>query len=94
MITNLFTTGPYKNEEEARAANNGALPPDLSYIILAREGEEDYIFSLLTGYQDPPAGNHAYSCFENLWMIWFRLFTACVGLLTAPATVTLINGEK
>jgi len=48
--------GPYKNEEEARAANNGALPPDLSYIILAREGEEDYIFSLLTGYQDPPAG--------------------------------------
>lgn len=48
--------GPYKNEQEARAANNGALPPDLSYIILAREGEEDYIFSLLTGYQDPPAG--------------------------------------
>ena len=48
--------GPYANEQEARAANNGALPPDLSYIILAREGEEDYIFSLLTGYQDPPAG--------------------------------------
>lgn len=47
---------PYKNEEEARAANNGALPPDLSYIVLARHGGEDYIFSLLTGYADPPAG--------------------------------------
>ena len=34
----------------------GALPPDLSYIALARHGNEDYIFSLLTGYCDPPAG--------------------------------------
>lgn len=47
---------PYKNDEQARAANNGALPPDLSYIVLARHGGEDYIFSLLTGYTDPPAG--------------------------------------
>ena len=47
---------PYANEEAARAANNGALPPDLSYITSARHGGEDYIFSLLTGYCDPPAG--------------------------------------
>lgn len=47
---------PYPNEEAARAANNGAYPPDLSYIILARHGNEDYVFSLLTGYQDAPAG--------------------------------------
>ncbi|XP_066288540.1 cytochrome c1, heme protein, mitochondrial-like [Branchiostoma lanceolatum] len=47
---------PYANEEAARAANNGAYPPDLSYIILARHGGEDYVFSLLTGYCDPPAG--------------------------------------
>ncbi|XP_077982595.1 cytochrome c1, heme protein, mitochondrial-like [Glandiceps talaboti] len=47
---------PYANDEAARAANNGALPPDLSYIALARHGSEDYIFSLLTGYCDPPAG--------------------------------------
>ena len=31
---------PYKNEEQARAANNGALPPDLSYIVQARHGGE------------------------------------------------------
>ncbi|XP_077435055.1 cytochrome c1, heme protein, mitochondrial [Vanacampus margaritifer] len=47
---------PYANPEAARAANNGALPPDLSYIISARHGGEDYVFSLLTGYCEPPAG--------------------------------------
>lgn len=47
---------PYANEQKARLANNGALPPDLSYIVLARHGGENYIFSLLTGYADPPAG--------------------------------------
>lgn len=34
----------------------GALPPDLTFIVLAREHNEDYIFSYLMGYQDPPAG--------------------------------------
>ncbi|XP_028823073.1 cytochrome c1, heme protein, mitochondrial-like [Denticeps clupeoides] len=47
---------PYPNPEAARAANNGALPPDLSYIVNARHGGEDYVFSLLTGYCDPPPG--------------------------------------
>jgi len=47
---------PYKNEAQARASNGGALPPDLSLICLAREGGEYYIYSLLNGYCDPPAG--------------------------------------
>ncbi|ETE59508.1 Cytochrome c1, heme protein, mitochondrial [Ophiophagus hannah] len=47
---------PYPNAEVARAANNGALPPDLSLILKARHGGEDYVYSLLTGYCDPPAG--------------------------------------
>ncbi|XP_064156496.1 cytochrome c1, heme protein, mitochondrial-like [Anguilla rostrata] len=47
---------PYPNSEAARVANNGALPPDLSYIVNARHGGEDYVFSLLTGYCEPPAG--------------------------------------
>ncbi|KAG7162085.1 Cytochrome c1-like 1 [Homarus americanus] len=51
-----YFPNPYVNDEAARAANNGALPPDLSYITSARHGGEDYIFSLLTGYCDPPAG--------------------------------------
>jgi len=47
---------PYANDEAAKSANNGALPPDLSFIVNARHGGEDYIFALLTGYVDPPAG--------------------------------------
>src|SRR5713226_3767959 len=48
--------GPFPNDLAARAANNGALPPDLSMIVKAREGGPDYIFGLFTGYKDPPAG--------------------------------------
>ncbi|GAB5355065.1 hypothetical protein AAMO2058_000173700 [Amorphochlora amoebiformis] len=47
---------PYPNEEAARAANGGAYPPDLSLIVKARPHGEDYVFALLTGYKDPPAG--------------------------------------
>jgi len=47
---------PYPNDEAASAANNGAIPPDLSFIALARHGREDYIYHLLTSYCDPPAG--------------------------------------
>jgi ubiquinol-cytochrome c reductase cytochrome c1 subunit len=47
---------PFANEQAARAANNGAYPPDLSVITKAREGGADYIHALLTGYEDPPAG--------------------------------------
>ncbi|KAJ3193792.1 cytochrome c1 [Entophlyctis luteolus] len=46
----------YPNEEAARAANGGAYPPDLSCIVKARHGEEDYVFALLLGYSDPPPG--------------------------------------
>ncbi|XP_067003637.1 cytochrome c1, heme protein, mitochondrial [Anabrus simplex] len=51
-----YFPNPYPNEEAARAANNGAYPPDLSYITSARHGGEDYVFALLTGYCEPPAG--------------------------------------
>ena len=44
---------PYANEVAARAANNNALPPDLSLIAKAREGGAAYTYSLLTGYADP-----------------------------------------
>jgi ubiquinol-cytochrome c reductase cytochrome c1 subunit len=46
---------PYPNEVAARAANNNALPPDLSLITKAREGGAAYVHSLLTGYQNQPA---------------------------------------
>jgi len=46
---------PFPNEIAARAANNNALPPDLSLITKAREGGAAYVHSLLTGYQNQPA---------------------------------------
>jgi ubiquinol-cytochrome c reductase cytochrome c1 subunit len=46
---------PYPNEIAARAANNNALPPDLSLIAKAREGGAAYVHSLLTGYRNQPA---------------------------------------
>ena len=72
--------GPYANDKAARAAQNGALPPDLSIMAKARgvhrdpswvthgflmlgdviksyqEGGPDYIYALMTGYEEPPAG--------------------------------------
>lgn len=47
---------PFPNEPAARASNGGALPPDLSVIAKAREGGPAYVYSILTGYQTPPAG--------------------------------------
>jgi len=48
---------PFSNEKAARAALNGALPPDLSLIVKARDGGATYLYALLTGYKDqPPAG--------------------------------------
>ena len=46
---------PFANPQAARAANNGALPPDLSLIIKARVGGADYLHGILTGYSEPPA---------------------------------------
>ena len=47
---------PYSNEEGARYANGGAYPPDLSLITKARHDGQNYVFSLLLGYHEPPAG--------------------------------------
>ena len=45
--------GPYANEKAARASNNGALPSDLSLMIRARENGANYVYSLLTGFNQP-----------------------------------------
>jgi ubiquinol-cytochrome c reductase cytochrome c1 subunit len=41
---------PFPNEQAAKAANNGALPPDLSLIVKARKGGARYVYSLLTDF--------------------------------------------
>lgn len=48
---------PFENDQAARAANGGALPPDLSLIVKGRKHGEDYIYALLTGYEEAPETN-------------------------------------
>lgn len=88
---------PYPNEVAARAANNGAAPPDLSLITKAREGKADYVYSLLTGYQAPPANLpkelqptdtlHYNPYFPNLNL-------AMAAPLTGEGQVTYADGTK
>jgi ubiquinol-cytochrome c reductase cytochrome c1 subunit len=48
---------PFANEQAARAANNGAYPPDLTLVVKARKGGADYLYGLLTGYLEEPPAN-------------------------------------
>ena len=50
-----FIPPNFPNEIAARANNNNALPPDMSLLAKAREGGPHYIYSIVTGYQKPPA---------------------------------------
>ncbi len=47
---------PFPNRKAAEFANGGAYPPDLSLMAKARANGSDYLYFLLTGYTDPPAG--------------------------------------
>ena len=47
---------PYPNDKAAQAANGGAYPPDMSVLAKARKGGVDYLYSVLLGYTEPPAG--------------------------------------
>ncbi|HEY8191800.1 MAG TPA: cytochrome c1 [Alphaproteobacteria bacterium] len=47
---------PFANNKAAMYANNGAYPPDMSLLAKARHGGADYIYAILTGYEEPPAG--------------------------------------
>jgi ubiquinol-cytochrome c reductase cytochrome c1 subunit len=45
---------PFANDQAAKAANNGALPPDQSLLVRGRKYGPDYIYALMNGYKDPP----------------------------------------
>lgn len=58
---------PFPNDQAARAANGGALPPDLSLVVKARHHNEDYIYSLITGFglTPPPEETIAKGMYYN-----------------------------
>ncbi|MBB5687048.1 cytochrome c1 [Sphingobium boeckii] len=91
---------PFPNEVAARAANNGALPPDLSLITKARHDGSNYVHALLTGYSAQPAallkhfpeaktgeGLHYNPYFANLNL-------AMAPPLTAEGQVSYADGTK
>ncbi|MFZ1991039.1 MAG: cytochrome c1 [Alphaproteobacteria bacterium] len=45
---------PFPNDNAAKAANGGALPPDLTLMAKAREGGPSYIYSFASGFDDDP----------------------------------------
>ncbi len=78
LPTDYFPS-PYPNTVAAAAANNNAIPPDLSLITKARHDGTNYVASLLTGYGpipaelkkefpdfSTPAGGHFNPYFANL----------------------------
>ena len=50
-----YFPSPFANDIAARAANNNAVPPDLSLMTKARHDGSAYVYSLLTGYREQPA---------------------------------------
>ena len=46
---------PYPNDKAAAASNGGATPPDLSLMYKARANGADYLYALLTSYEEEPA---------------------------------------
>lgn len=61
-----YFPAPFKTENEARFANNGSIPPDLSNIIKQRSkinftnsSGADYITNLLLGYKDTNPNNNS-----------------------------------
>lgn len=68
---------PYAGPEAARAANRGAVPPDLSRIVQVYPGGADRVYALLTGYASsasaPGAGAaRAEAGFANPYAIGHR----------------------
>ena len=59
---------PYENYNAAKAANNGAYPPDLSLMVKARKDGANYVRSLLLGYTDAPVGFDVGEGYYNKYM--------------------------
>lgn len=47
---------PFPNDEAAKVANGGAVPPDLSIVEKGRKDGNDYIDAILTGFKEAPKG--------------------------------------
>ena len=79
---------PYENPQAAAFANNGAYPPDMSLIAKARHYGADYLYALLTGYEEAPEG-------ETLLpgQYWNRYMPGHIISMAPPLADGMINYE-
>jgi len=88
---------PFANDGLARAANGGALPPDLSVIVKARHGGPDYVYAFLTGFREAPPkgvevieGKNYNPYFRGGWVSMSNQ----LGLAAEAESVTYEDGTK
>jgi len=99
MPTDYFPS-PYPNDIAARAANNNAVPPDLSLMAKARDEGPAYVHSLLAGYSEIPASlNQEFPDFETPPGLYFNPYFANLNLAMPPplnteGQVTYADGTK
>lgn len=86
-----YFPSPYPNDVAARAANNNAIPPDLSLMTKARHNGSDYVYSLLSGYTDLETYEKdgvrlldAYPDFETPTGLYFNPYFANLNLAMPP----------
>lgn len=85
---------PYANEQAARYANGGAYPPDLSLISGARHNGQNYIFALLTGYHDPPAGISVCGAWEDRGQGVLRVGALCTMIVVLQRSCHLVMAGR
>ena len=80
-----YFPSPYANAVAARAANNNAIPPDLSLITKAREDGSHYVYSLLLGYGEPDPEDLAESpSFETPVGLYFNEYFYNINIAMPP----------
>lgn len=80
---------PYPNKNAAKAANNGAYPPDMSLIAKARPHGPDYIYALLTGYVEEPP--HGHELLEGQY--WNKYMPGNVIAMAPPLSDGIVSYE-
>ncbi len=83
---------PFANDVAAAAANNNAIPPDLSLMTKARKDGTNYLYSLLSGYGEPdPEIAATVPEFETPAGLYFNKYFSNVNIAMAPPIV--IDGQ-
>lgn len=75
---------PFPNNIAAAAANNNAIPPDLSLMTKARHDGSNYVYSLLTGYGEADPAKAAKVKFETPAGLYFNKHFPNVNIAMAP----------